>query len=43
MTGCSTLIIMRPAWANSRIDELQPLVPDDLDAIKQKLSEKAKW
>ena len=32
-----------PAWPNSRIDELLPLAPDDIDAIKQKLPEKAKW
>ena len=32
-----------PAWSNSRIDELLPLAPEDIDAIKQKLPEKAKW
>ena len=32
-----------PAWPNSRIDELLPLAPVDIDAIKQKLPEKAKW
>lgn len=32
-----------PAWPNSRIDELLPLSPEDIDAIKQKLPEKAKW
>jgi len=32
-----------PAWPNSRIDELLPLTADDIDAIKQKLPERAKW
>lgn len=32
-----------PAWPNSRIDELLPLASDDIDVIKQKLPDKAKW
>jgi transposase len=32
-----------PAWPNSRIDELLPLAIDDINAIKQKLPERAKW
>ena len=32
-----------PAWPNSRIDELLPLAPEDINTIKQKLPEKAKW
>jgi len=32
-----------PAWPNSRIDELLPLTPDQIEAIKQKLPERATW
>ncbi|NOR81350.1 MAG: IS66 family transposase [Methyloprofundus sp.] len=32
-----------PIWPNSRIDELLPLAADDINAIKQKLPEKAMW
>ena len=32
-----------PAWPNSRIDELLPLASDDINVIKQKLPDKAKW
>jgi transposase len=30
-------------WPNSRIDELLPLTSEQIEAIKQKLPEKAKW
>ena len=32
-----------PTWPNSRIDELLPLAPDEIDAIKQKASKKTTW
>jgi transposase len=32
-----------PVWPNSRIDELLPLAPQHIEAIKQKLPEKEKW
>jgi transposase len=32
-----------PVWPNSRIDELLPLTPEQIEAIKQKLPENAKW
>lgn len=32
-----------PVWPNSRINELLPLATDDIDVIKQKIPEKAKW
>jgi len=32
-----------PIWPNSRIDELLPLTPEQIDAIKQTLPERAKW
>ena len=32
-----------PTWPNSRIDELLPLAPQHIEAIKQKLPVKAKW
>ena len=32
-----------PVWSNSRIDELLPLTPEQIEAIKQKLPEKVKW
>ena len=32
-----------PIWPNSRIDELLPLATDEIDAIKQKLPNRAKW
>lgn len=31
------------AWPNSRINELLTLAIDDIDAVKQKLPEMAKW
>lgn len=32
-----------PVWPNSRIDELLPLAPERIDAIKQKQPERATW
>ncbi|OAI03553.1 hypothetical protein A1332_15665 [Methylomonas methanica] len=32
-----------PIWPNSRIDELLPLTPGQIDAIKQILPERPKW
>ena len=32
-----------PTWPNSRIDELLPLAPQHIEAIKHKLPEKDKW
>lgn len=32
-----------PTWPNSRIDELLPLAPEHVEAIKQKLPERTKW
>jgi len=32
-----------PVWPNSRIDELLPLAPEWIEAIKQKQSDKATW
>jgi transposase len=32
-----------PVWPNSRIDELLPLAPEQIEAIKQKLPERATW
>jgi transposase len=32
-----------PTWPNSRIDELLPLAPEQIEAIKQKLPERATW
>jgi hypothetical protein len=32
-----------PVWPNRRIDKLLPLVPEWIDALKQKQPEKATW
>jgi transposase len=32
-----------PTWPNSRIDELLPLAPEQLEMIKQNLPEKSSW
>jgi len=32
-----------PVWPNSRIDELLPLTPEQIEVIKQTLPERAKW
>jgi transposase len=32
-----------PVWPNSRIDELLPLAPNQIEIIKQTLPERAKW
>ena len=32
-----------PIWPNSRIDELLPLTPDQIEAIKQTLPERVSW
>lgn len=32
-----------PTWPNSRIDELLPLAPEVIEALKRKRPESAKW
>ena len=32
-----------PTWPNSRIDELLPLAPEDIEVLKLNRSDEAKW
>ena len=43
MTWLKEILEKLPVWPNSRIDELLPLTPEQIDTIKHTLPARAKW